>query len=69
MIWFAIILAIVIGGVVGLFTRNLKKALVVGSATLFVGVLLSFLIIYSGIMGGYLVVSLRGWLKDWTRTA
>jgi len=52
MIWFAIILAVVIGGVVGLFTRNLKKALVVGSATLFVGVLLSFLIVYSGIMGG-----------------
>jgi len=52
MIWFAIILAIVIGGVVGLFTRNLKKALVVGSITLIVGVLLSFLIVLSGIMGG-----------------
>ncbi len=33
MLWFAMILAIIVGGVVGLFTRNLKKALVVGSAT------------------------------------
>ena len=52
MIWFALILALVIGSVVGLFTRNLKKALAVGMSTLIVGVLLSFLIVYSGIMGG-----------------
>lgn len=52
MIWFALILSIVIGSVVGLFTRNLKKALVAGMTTLIVGVLLSFLIVYSGIMGG-----------------
>lgn len=52
MLWFAMILAIIVGGVVGLFTRNLKKALVVGSATLIMGVLLSFLIILSGILGG-----------------
>ena len=51
-IWFALILAIVVGSVVGLFTRNLKKALAAGMTTLIVGVLLSFLIIYSGIMGG-----------------
>ena len=52
MFWFALILAIVIGGLVGLLTRNLKKAFMVGSASLIVGVLLSLLIIYSGIMGG-----------------
>lgn len=51
MIWFVIILAIVIGVVVGLFTRNLKKALRVGFSTLVGGVLLS-IIILSGIMGG-----------------
>ena len=52
MIWFAIILALVIGGVVGLFTRNLKKALGVGLTTLIAGIIFSFLIIYSGLMGG-----------------
>jgi hypothetical protein len=52
MIWFALILALLITGLVGLLTRNLKKALVVGSVTLIVGVLLSFLIVLSGIMGG-----------------
>ena len=52
MLWLALILAIIIGSLVGLFTRNLKKALVFGSASLVVGVLLSLLIVLSGIMGG-----------------
>jgi ABC-type uncharacterized transport system permease subunit len=52
MIWFAIILAIVVGGIVGLFTRNLRKALRVGIATLVAGIILSTLIVFSGILGG-----------------
>lgn len=52
MIWFVIILALLIGGVVGLFTRNLNKALGVGLTILITGIVLSFLIVYSGIMGG-----------------
>ena len=52
MLWFALILAIIIAVLVGLFTRNIKKALVFGSASLIIGVSLSLLIIYSGIMGG-----------------
>ncbi|MFC1997705.1 hypothetical protein ACFLXI_08905 [Chloroflexota bacterium] len=52
MIWFAMILAVVIGVVVGIFTRNFKKGLTWGLISLGAGVLLSFLIVYSGIMGG-----------------
>jgi hypothetical protein len=52
MIWFVIILALVIGGGVGLFTRNFKKALRVGLTVLVAGIILSILIVYSGIMGG-----------------
>ena len=52
MIWFAIILALGIGIGVGLFTRNLKKALGVGLTILIAGIVISFLIIYSGFMGG-----------------
>ncbi|MBT6061445.1 MAG: hypothetical protein HN736_02375 [Anaerolineae bacterium] len=52
MIWFVIILALVIGGVVGLFTRDFKKALSVGLTLFIGGFLLSILIVLSGIMGG-----------------
>jgi len=52
MIWFVLILALVIGAVVGLLTRNLKIALGVGLTLLIAGIVLSFIIIYSGIMGG-----------------
>jgi hypothetical protein len=52
MIWFVIILAVVIGGVVVLLTRNIIKALGVGVAILIAGSLISLLIIYSGILGG-----------------
>ena len=52
MIWFALILSLVIGGAAGLFTRNLKKALGVGLTSLIAGIVLSLIIVYSGIMGG-----------------
>ena len=52
MIWFAIILAVIIGALVGLFTRDLKKALVAGFISLTAGVVLSLAIVYSGLMGG-----------------
>jgi len=52
MIWFALILALVVGSIVGLFTRNLKKGILVGLVTLIVGVFLSLIIVFSGIMGG-----------------
>lgn len=52
MFWFTIILALVVGAGVGLYTRSLKKALAVGLITLGAGVLLSLLIVYSGVMGG-----------------
>ena len=52
MIWLVIILALVIGGIVGLFTRNLKKAFGVGLTIFVAGTILSLLIVYSGVMGG-----------------
>lgn len=52
MIWFVLILAVVVGAVVALYTRNLKKALGVSLTLFLAGVVLSFLIVYSGIMGG-----------------
>jgi len=51
-IWFVIILAVIIGGVVGLFTRKMLIALGVGLTILIAGIILSILIVYSGIMGG-----------------
>jgi len=52
MIWFVLILAISITILAGLITRSLKKALLFGAISLIIGVLFSFLIIISGIMGG-----------------
>lgn len=52
MIWFAIILAVVVGSGVALFSRNLGRGLKAGVVTLFVGILVSLLIVYSGLMGG-----------------
>lgn len=52
MIWFAVILAFILAVVTGLLTRDIEKALVVGLTALIVGVLLSLLIVYSGLMGG-----------------
>ena len=52
MIWFAIILALVIATLVALYTRNIKQALVIGFMVLVAGVILSLIIVYSGIMGG-----------------
>jgi len=52
MIWFVIIIALVIGALFGFFTRNIKKGLRVGLYVLVVGIILSVLIVFSGIMGG-----------------
>ena len=52
MIWFAIILAVVVGGVVGLLKRSLVQALRAGLITLALGVIVSILILFSGILGG-----------------
>jgi hypothetical protein len=52
MLWFVLILAISNGVLVALITRNLKKALLFGLASLIIGVLFSLLILFSGIMGG-----------------
>ena len=52
MIWFALILAVVVGGVVGLFKRSLAQGLRVGLITLGVGIIVSILILLSGVLGG-----------------
>ncbi len=51
-VWFALILALGVGGLVGIFTRNLRKALKFALITLLGGISLSILIILSGILGG-----------------
>jgi uncharacterized membrane protein YhiD involved in acid resistance len=55
MIWFAIILAVVIGGAVGLFTRNFARALKAGLITLMISIAIALIVIYSGLMGDWLV--------------
>jgi Na+/H+-dicarboxylate symporter len=52
MLWYALILAIVVGSLVGLFTRNLGKALKIAFLTFLGGIVLSLLIILSGVLGG-----------------
>ncbi len=52
MIWFAIILAIIVGVSAGILTRSLRRAAIVGLSTLALGVVLSLVIVYSGLMGG-----------------
>lgn len=52
MIWFAIILAVVVGGGVALISKNAGRGLKAGAVTLVLGVLVSLLIVYSGLMGG-----------------
>jgi len=52
MIWYALILAIVVGILSGLFTKNLRKALKIALLTFLGGVVLSLLIILSGVLGG-----------------
>jgi hypothetical protein len=52
MIWYAIILALGAGVLVGIFTRDLRKALKVALVTFLAGVVLSLLIILSGVLGG-----------------
>lgn len=52
MFWFALILAIVVSLAVGLFTRDITRALRAGLITLGAGVVLSLVLIFSGMMGG-----------------
>ena len=52
MIWFAIILAIIVGVIAGILTRSFRRAVKVFLGTLALGVVLSLVIIFSGLMGG-----------------
>ena len=52
MLWFAAIFAVVIGGAVGLLTRDMKRAFFIAVILFLAGTLLSILIVYSGILGG-----------------
>ncbi len=52
MIWFALGLALVVGGIVGVHTRSTTRALRVGAITFVVGVVVSLLIVLSGVLGG-----------------
>lgn len=52
MIWIAVILSLFIGGLVGLISRSLVQGLKAGAIVLVLGVLISLLIVYSGVMGG-----------------
>jgi hypothetical protein len=52
MLWFAIIISIVYGIGIGLITRSLSRALRAGLIALGLGIIVTFVIIYSGIMGG-----------------
>ena len=52
MIWYALILALGAGVLVGIFTRDLRKALKVALVTFVAGVVTSVLIILSGVLGG-----------------
>jgi uncharacterized protein YqhQ len=52
MIWFALILAIAVGSLVGFITRNLRKALRLALLTFIGGIVISILIILSGVLGG-----------------
>jgi len=52
MIWFAIILAIITGVISGILTRSLRRAAIVFLGALALGVVLSLVIVYSGLMGG-----------------
>jgi hypothetical protein len=52
MIWFALIAAVGVGVVYGLIVRSVAKAFRAGFITLVIGVTLSILILFSGILGG-----------------
>ena len=52
MIWFVLILAIVFGLAVGIIKRDISKGARAGLIVLVSGIVLSFLIVYSGILGG-----------------
>ena len=52
MIWFAIILAFIVGVIAGILTRSFRRTVIVFLSTLALGVLLSLVIVFSGLMGG-----------------
>jgi len=52
MIWFALILAVIVGIITVIFTRSLRRAVIVALGTFALGVVLSLIIVYSGLMGG-----------------
>ena len=52
MIWFAIIISVVYAIGIGLTTRSVSRALRAGLLALILGIIVTFVIIYSGIMGG-----------------
>ena len=52
MIWFALIASLVIGLLTGFYTRSWKKGLIAWMAVFLIGVLLSLVIVYSGLLGG-----------------
>ncbi len=52
MIWYVLLLAFIVGGLVGILTADLPKALRAALFTFLGGVVLSLLILLSGILGG-----------------
>ena len=52
MIWFAIILAVFVGGVTGFLKQSLFQGLRAGVVTLLLGIAVSVLVVLSGILGG-----------------
>lgn len=52
MIWFALILAVIVGIITGIFTRSLRRAVIFLLGTFAFGVVLSLIILFSGILGG-----------------
>ncbi len=52
MIWFAAILAVIAGIIAAIFTRSISRAFLVALATFILGVFISLIIVYSGLLGG-----------------
>ena len=52
MLWYALILGLVVGGVALLLTREVRQALRFGGIALAFGVVISLLITFSGLLGG-----------------
>lgn len=52
MIWFAAILAVIAGIIAAIFTRSISRAVLVAFATFILGVCMSLIVVYSGLLGG-----------------